>query len=73
MNFFNAILDFFTNIYSFLSNMISSLLNASMLISYLPTFMVTLTGFVPSVIGASVTAVLAIGVIKLILGWGNAQ
>lgn len=73
MNFFNAILDFFSNIYLFLSNMISSLLNATMLIQYIPTFLVSLLGFVPSVIGASISAVLAIGVVKLILGWGNAQ
>lgn len=71
MNFFKAIQEFFDMIGMFITNVVSSLLNATMLIANLPSFCATLIGQVPAIIGASITMVLAIGVVKLVLGWGN--
>lgn len=73
MNFFNTIIDFFQNFFLFLGNVINSTLNAVLLIGNLPTFLLYLVGFVPPVIGASISVVLAVGVVKLLLGWGNSQ
>lgn len=70
-NFFSAIIEALTMFVQFLGNMVTSLLNASMLIANLPSFCATLIGQVPTIIGASITMVLAIGVVKLVLGWGN--
>lgn len=71
MNFFKAIQEFFDMIGMFITNVVSSLLNATMLIANLPSFCASLIGQVPAIIGASISMVLAIGVVKLILGWGN--
>ena len=73
MNFFNAILDFLQNAFLFIGNIINSTLNAVLLIGNLPTFITVLIGFVPPDLGASLTVVLAVGIVKLVLGWGNAQ
>lgn len=73
MNFFKAVQEFFDQIGMFITNVVSSLLNAVLLIGNLPSFMEVLIGFVPPIIGASLTAVLAIGIVKLVLGWGNSQ
>lgn len=70
-NFFSAIIEALTMFVQFLGNMVTSLLNASMLIANLPGFCATLIGQVPTIIGASITVVLGIGVVKLVLGWGN--
>lgn len=70
-NFFSALVEGLNMIVQFLGNMVSSLLNATMLITNLPSFCATLIGQVPAIIGASITMVLAIGVVKLVLGWGN--
>lgn len=70
-NFFSALLEGIKMIVQFITNMVSSLLNATMLIANLPSFCATLIGQVPAIIGASITMVLAIGVVKLVLGWGN--
>ncbi len=58
-------------VWNFVSNMISGLITAiSVLLSAvtLPPFLV---GFVPGIIGTSILVVGSIGVIKLIVGWGN--
>lgn len=70
-NFFKAIAEGLTMIVQFITNTVSSLLNATLLISNLPSFTATLIGQVPAIIGASISIVLAIGVVKLVLGWGN--
>lgn len=70
-NFFKAIAEGLSMIVQFITNMVSSLLNATLLIANLPSFTATLIGQVPAIIGASISIVLAIGVVKLVLGWGN--
>lgn len=71
MNFFKAISEALDMIGMFLTNVLGSLLNATLLIANLPSFTATLIGQVPAIIGASISIVLAIGVVKLVLGWGN--
>lgn len=71
INFFKAIAEGLTMIVQFITNTVSSLLNATLLIANLPSFTATLIGQVPAIIGASISIVLAIGVVKLVLGWGN--
>ena len=71
MNFFKAIAEALDMIGMFLTNVLGSLLNATLLIANLPSFTATLIGQVPAIIGASICIVLAIGVVKLVLGWGN--
>lgn len=71
MNFFKAIAEALDMIGMFLTNIVSSLLNATLLIANLPSFTAILIGQVPAIIGASISIVLAIGVVKLVLGWGN--
>lgn len=71
MNFFKAIAEALDMIGMFLTNVLGSLLNATLLIANLPSFTATLIGQVPAIIGASISIVLAIGVVKLVLGWGN--
>lgn len=71
MNFFKAIAEALDMIGMFLTNVLGSLLNAILLIANLPSFTATLIGQVPAIIGASISIVLAIGVVKLVLGWGN--
>ncbi len=71
MNFFKAIAEALDMIGMFLTNVLGSLLNATLLIANLPSFTATLIGQVPGIIGASISIVLAIGVVKLVLGWGN--
>lgn len=70
-NFFSALVEGVRMIVLFVGNMVSSLLNATMLIANLPGFTATLLGQVPAIVGASISMVLAIGIVKLILGWGN--
>ena len=71
LNFFDAIVSFFNAIWQFLSNLVSSTLLAIQVISLSLAIPVWLVGFVPAVIGSCIVVVAAIGVIKLILGWGN--
>lgn len=73
LNFFDAIGDFFLNIIYFIGNIINSLLNAVLFLAYAPGIVTYLVGFVPSIIGTSLLLVLSIGVVKLVLGWGNSQ
>lgn len=69
--FFNAVIDFFDMIWNFLSNLVSGLVTAFSVLSSALTLPPVLVGFVPGIIGTSILVVGSIGVIKLIVGWGN--
>lgn len=71
LNFFGSIVDFFQSIWSFLTNLVSSLLTALTLLQQLPLFTTSLLGLVPGVLGSCIAVVVAIGIVKLIVGWGN--
>lgn len=70
-NFFSSIIDFFSMVWNFVSNMISGLITAISVLLSAVTLPPLLVGFVPSVISTSILVVGSIGVIKLIVGWGN--
>lgn len=71
LNFFDMIADFFTSIWQMIINLISSMTNAVLIISSACSLPVQLLAFVPGIVGASITIVFAVGIVKLILGWGN--
>lgn len=69
--FFDSLMDFIFTIWNLVVNTISSLINAIVVVTQATTVPLRLISYVPAVIGASITLVVAIGVIKLVLGWGN--
>lgn len=70
--FFTSITDFFNAAWTFVSNMVSSMLNAFTLIQSTILFTAELPAYLPGILGASVSIVVALGLLKLVLGWGNA-
>lgn len=52
-------------------NLVTGLTNAILIVTSATSLPLKLLAFVPSFIGASITIVLAVGIVKLILGWGN--
>lgn len=71
MDFFDWIVNFFETIYSLVVNLVNSiftLLGVVYSSLNLPAFILPV---VPPIIGASISAVLGIGIAKLIVGWGN--
>lgn len=70
-NFFTFIGDMWDNLWNLLKNTlnnIGTLLEVIHNIQGLPGFLFTL---VPGVIGSCIVAVSAIGIAKLLIGWGN--
>lgn len=70
-NFFSSVDDFISTICNFISNFISGIVTAISVLLSAVTLPPALTGFVPSVLSTSIMVVGSIGVIKLIVGWGN--
>ena len=70
-NFFSSVVEFFSVVWNFISNIISSTITAFSVIYSSLVIPQALRGFVPAFIGASIFIVSGIGIIKLILGWGN--
>ena len=52
-------------------NLVSGLVNALVIVTSSIQLPIQLLLYVPSFIGASITVVLAVGIVKLIIGWGN--
>lgn len=70
-NFFNFIGDMWDNLWKLIQNTLNNigiLLDTINSINGLPTFLFTL---VPGAIGSCIVAVSAIGIAKLLIGWGN--
>lgn len=70
-NFFNSISEFFSMIGSLIVNWASSLFNALSVIVQVQSVPRLLTGVLPGIIGSCVWIVFGLGVVKLVLGWGN--
>lgn len=70
-SFFDTIIDFFDTIWQFLTNIITGMINAIVIVTQATAIPLQLLVYVPSFIFTSITIVLAIGVVKLIVGWGN--
>lgn len=71
MNFFDSLIEILTAIGTYFVNLVKNVLVAMELFAVLPSVSVYLQGFLPTILSTSMIIVLAIGVIKLILGWGN--
>lgn len=71
IDFFDSIIDFFNMLWTFISNIISGIATAISVLSSAITLPPLLVGFVPSFISTSILVVGSIGVVKLIVGWGN--
>lgn len=70
-SFFDTIVDFFDTIWQFITNFITGLINAIFIITTATSIPLQLLVYVPSFIFTAITIVVAIGVVKLIVGWGN--
>lgn len=71
LNFFDMIADFFSFLLQFILNIISGTINAIQIVSSALSVPFQLTGLVSGIIGASIFLVVGLGVVKLLLGWGN--
>lgn len=71
LDFFDSVINFFDLIWQFLSNMISGIITLLRLLISMMGIPGKLLPLVPGVIGSCIIAVAAIGVAKLIAGWGN--
>lgn len=69
--FLDWLVDFLSKVGMIVLNFIDSLLNLGLILQQAVTIPPLIVGFMPGLIGASVTAVFSIGLIKLLLGWGN--
>lgn len=71
MNFFDSVINFFELLWDFITNLISGILTLLQILVGAVTIPPMLIPLVPGVIGSCIIAVAAIGVAKLIAGWGN--
>lgn len=71
MGFLDWIVNFFQALWMFIENLISSITTLLYVLYQSLTLPPILIGYVPAIIGASISAVVGIGVAKLLLGWGN--
>lgn len=71
MTFFETIINFFTALFDIIDNVLTSTIFALNIVTQSVSSVLTLNVFLPAILGSCVMVVIAIGVIKLILGWGN--
>lgn len=69
--FFDSIIEFFDMLWTFISNLVSGITTAISVVATAITLPPFLAGFLPSFVATSVIVVGSLGVIKLIVGWGN--
>lgn len=70
-SFFETIIQFFEAIFQFIENIVLNTIAMIQFVIVLPSVSTTIIGYVPGIISTSIVIVLAIGIIKLLLGWGN--
>lgn len=71
LDFFDSVINFFDLLWQFISNMISGIITLLQILVNMVSLPTKLLNWVPGVIGSSILIVAAIGVAKLIAGWGN--
>lgn len=71
LQFFESITDFLASAWQMITNFFSSLITAIDIVSQAALMPPMLLAYVPAFIGSCIAMVLAVGVIKLIVGWGN--
>lgn len=67
----NSILDFITTVFQWFINTIENTIAMTRLLGDVVTAPLKLYGYVPTFLGVCISVVISVGVIKLILGWGN--
>lgn len=70
--FLETIVNFISTVFQWFVNTLESLFMMIKMLGSVVTFPVLINGLIPSVLGVCVTCVIAVAVIKLIVGWGNA-
>lgn len=68
----NSILDFITTVFQWFINTIENTIAMTKLLGDVISVPFKLNGYLPTFVMFSVTVVVSVGIIKLILGWGNA-
>ncbi len=71
LNFFDAVIEFFSALWMMIQNVVTGTLTVLNILPSIIGLPFILGPFVSSLIYASMGIVVAIGVVKLILGWGN--
>lgn len=71
LQFFESISDFLATAWEMVSNFFSSLVTAIVIVSKAAATPVLLIPYVPGIIGSCILIVVSVGVIKLLVGWGN--
>ena len=71
LNFFDAIVEFFSALWMMIQNIVTGTLTILQILPSVVGLPFALAPFVSSLIYASIGIVVSIGIIKLILGWGN--
>lgn len=72
-NFFDSIIDFFSSLWQMISNMFSGLITMINVLVQTITIPFSLSTLVPSFVYTCIGIVSAIGIVKLLVGWGNSQ
>lgn len=63
--------DMLSTIFHYFLNFITSMVQAVALLTSAVGFPVQIIGWMPMIVGTSITIVVAIAVVKLLVGWGN--
>jgi len=71
LNFLDFVVESFTLLFDLISGFCRSMISMCLMVQASLLTTIQIIGFLPGVLGVSAAAVLAIGVTKLILGWGN--
>ena len=71
MSFFQSIFEFIVAAFHYLINIVENIIQATMVVLALPSTVQSLVGYMPPLISTCATIILSVGIIKLIIGWGN--
>lgn len=69
--FFSFLEEVITTLWDLITNVVTGIVNAYFIIQNSVSLPIAILPYVPSFVFTSITIVVAVGVIKLIIGWGN--
>lgn len=69
--FFGFLENLFNTLWELITNLVTGLINAVIIVQQSVSLPLSILPYVPSFIFTSISIVVAIGIIKLIIGWGN--
>lgn len=67
-DFFDKILGFIETVFTFFLNLVQSLIQAVVFLGSSSSFVLSLIGFMPTIIGTAITCFFAVYVIKFLIG-----